>query len=95
MSRLVSAFFLAVLLVGPPACLWQIRRAWRAEQAKTADPYDVGPDALRLLGELDTHIDEYVAADAQLAAGFDRLRQAVRDEQRGGDHTTTHHEGDL
>lgn len=42
----LEAFFIvcAVLLVGTPVCLWQIHRAWRAEQAKTADPYDVGID---------------------------------------------------
>lgn len=79
------AIVCAVLLVGTPTLLWQIHRAWKAEQAKTADPYDVGPDALQLLGELDAHLDEYVAADTELAAGFDRLRQAVRDEQQKGD----------
>lgn len=83
----LEAFFTvcAVLAVGTPVCLWQIHCAWRAEQAKTADPYEVGPDALRLLNDLDTHLDEYVAADTELAAGFDRLRQAVRDEQQNGD----------
>lgn len=88
----LKAFFAvcAVLLVGTPALLWQIHRAWKAEQAQNADPYDVGPDALRLLEELDTHLDNYVAADAELAAGFDRLRQAVRDEQNNhkGDPTS-------
>jgi CHASE3 domain sensor protein len=74
-----------VLLVGTPVCLWQIHRAWRAEQAKNDDPYEVGPDALRLLQDLDTHLDEYVAADTELAAGFARLRAAVRDEQQKGD----------
>lgn len=89
------AIVCAVLLVGTPVCLWQIHRAWRAEQAKNCDPYDVGPDALRLLADLDTHLDEYVAADTELADGFDRLRQAVRDEQHGtGDHTTTNPTGD-
>lgn len=89
------AIVCAVLLVGTPVCLWQIHRAWRAEQAKNADPYDVGPDALRLLQDLDTHLDEYVAADTELAAGFDRLRRAIRDEQRNGpDHTTTNPTGD-
>lgn len=68
-----------------------VDRAHRcAELAKTADPYAVGPDALRLLEELDTHLDDYVAADTELAAGFDRLRQAVRDEQNNhkGDPTS-------
>lgn len=83
----LEMFFIvcAVLAAGLPVCLWQIHRAWRAEQAKNSDPYEVGPDALRLLAELDAHLNEYVAADAELAAGFDRLRQAIRDEQQKGD----------
>lgn len=48
-------------------------------------PHDVGPDALRLLQDLDAHLDEYVAADTELAAGFARLRQAIRDEQQKGE----------
>lgn len=59
----------------------RLRADVRDRLAKTADPYDVGPDALQLLHDLDTHLNEYVAADTELAAGFDRLRQAIRDEQ--------------
>jgi hypothetical protein len=47
--------------------------------------YD-GPDSLRLLADLDAHLDNYVAEHPDVAAGFERLRRAVRDEQqRGGD----------
>lgn len=49
------------------------------------DEHDVGPDALRLLEDLDAHLDEYLAADPELTAGFDRLREAIRDEQTKGD----------
>lgn len=42
----LTAFFITcgVITVVTPALLWQIHRAWRAEQAKNCDPYDVGPD---------------------------------------------------
>lgn len=86
MSSLAAFITVCLLIVlVTPALLWQIHRAWKAEQAKHQDPYDVGPDALRLLQDLDTHLDEYVAADTELAAGFDRLRQAIRDEQQKGE----------
>ena len=49
------------------------------------DEYDVGPDSLRLLQDTDAYLDEYVLADAEMAAGFDRLRQAIRDEQQKGE----------
>jgi len=49
------------------------------------DGHDVGPDALRLLQHLDAHLDAHVAADPELAAGFDRLRQAIREEQNKGE----------
>lgn len=57
-----------------------------------------GPDALRLLEDLDTHLDTYSASvrgfydDSLLAltgpeldASCDRLRAALRDEQRKGE----------
>lgn len=56
--------------------------AWQALRAWSADGHDVGPDALGLLEELDTHLDEYVDADPELADGFDRLRDAVREQQQ-------------
>lgn len=56
-----------------------IRRRWHR------GPHDVGPDALRLLEDLDHHLDELVATDPDLAAGFERLRNAARDEQQKGE----------
>jgi hypothetical protein len=66
--------------LGALACAWQAIRAWRAD-----DRYDVGPDALRLFEDLDAHLDEHVAANPELAAGFDRLRTAIHEhrEQEG------------
>jgi hypothetical protein len=76
------AYALVVLAaLGATVCAWQVRRTWLAH--RTQQP-DVGPDALRLLQELDAHLDEYVLADPELAAGFDRLRTAIRDEQQNG-----------
>ena len=54
----------------------------RAVRRLRAGHYD-GPDSLLLLEDLDAHLDEYVAADPQLAARFDRLRDAIRDQQEG------------
>lgn len=46
--------------------------------------HDVGPDALRLLEELDGHLDAFAADDPEVQAGLARLRAAVRDEQQNG-----------
>ena len=55
--------------------------------------HDVGPDALRLLQDLDAHLDQYSTQLAglyervgspDLDAGCDRLREAIRDEQNRG-----------
>lgn len=98
---------IAVSIVGALVCAWQVRRALRepldrdriiaAARKRSAFPtdteHDVGPDALRLLEDLDAHLDQQFAALAglyerlgpsDLDAGFDRLRQAIRDEQRKG-----------
>jgi hypothetical protein len=53
--------------------------------------HDVGPDALRLLDDLDAHLNEYAATVAGLyepvgpdySARCARLRAAIRDEQNG------------
>lgn len=67
MSSLTAFFTVcAVLAVGLPFCLWQIHRAWRAEQAANCDPYEVCPDSLRLLNDLDEYLNEYVVADPDL-----------------------------
>lgn len=88
MSTLEAALIVvAVLIVSLAGAYEWVDRARHREstrdrlirEAHEATVHDVGPDSLRLLQDLDA----YVAADAQLAAGFDRLRQAIRDEQNG------------
>jgi hypothetical protein len=66
----------------------------RLGRTRRPSAHDVGPDQLRLLEEMDAHLDEYVAEDPDLwdvfgrggnwdvQAGLDRLRQAIRDEQQ-------------
>ncbi|MFD9192948.1 hypothetical protein ACFWCA_32640 [Streptomyces phaeochromogenes] len=73
--------------VGASLLLWLAFRAIvRAHQTRWhTGPHDVGPDALRLLEDLDRDLDEMVAADPELAAGFERLREAVADEQQKGE----------
>ena len=55
---------------------------WRRRYVTT---HDVGPDTLRLLADLDAHLDQYLLDHPDVAAGFDRLRDAVRNEQPKGD----------
>jgi hypothetical protein len=84
--------------------LWLLtRRPSEAERAAAArarigmppvDSYE-GPDSLRLMQELDAHLDSYMAHLAGLyerphigldpvhAAGLDRLRDAIRDQTKG------------
>lgn len=74
----------AVLLVGTPVCLWQIHRAWKAEQAKNTDPYEADMDAL--------------GPDRERGVN-EALRQACADilslpAYGTGDHTTTNPTGD-
>lgn len=98
---------IAVSIIGAVFCAWQVRRALRgplerelivaAARRRAAllheVKHDVGPDSLRLLEDLDAHLDQQFAALAgfyerlgppDLDAGCDRLRQAIRDEQRNG-----------
>lgn len=72
--------------------VWQTRRALReplehdriiaeADDKPAADGewvYD-GPDSLRLIQDLDAHLNAYVLDNPQMAAGFGRLRDAIRD----------------
>jgi hypothetical protein len=70
--------------LGALACAWQAIRAWRA-----GSQHDVGPDSLRLLEDLDAHLDAHFARLAPLfeelgppqsdPAGFDRLRTAIHE----------------
>jgi hypothetical protein len=66
-----------------------VRQAWVNEEE-----HDVGPDNLRLIEELDAHLDQQFAQLAGLYerlgppdvdAGCDRLRAAIRDEQQKGE----------
>jgi len=104
MSTDKVVIIIAVSIVGALAFAWQVRRALReplerdrivaAARRRTAVKHDVGPDALRLLEDLDAHLDEHYARISHLfeglgpppshAAGLARLRAAVRDEQQKG-----------
>ncbi len=64
--------------------------ASRAEEAREKPVHNVGPDSLRLLEDLDSHLDAHAARLAGLYerlgppdpawdAGLERLRDAVRD----------------
>jgi hypothetical protein len=78
-------------------CAYEERLARKqAAAALGADQHDVGPDALRLMEDLDEHLDAHFArlsplfeqlgpppADKGWEAGQQRLRDAVGDEQRG------------
>jgi hypothetical protein len=90
----LAAFFTAcaVITVVTPVLLWQIHRAWRAEQAKNTDPYETGMDDPRLPASLDEHLNGYVAADPDLWEVFGV--GGPWDVLGPGD-TTTHHEGEL
>lgn len=73
-------------------------RASRAEEAREETAHDVGPDSLRLLQDLDAHLDAHAARlaglyerlgppapamDPQWTAGLERLYDAARDHQNG------------
>jgi len=92
-----AAFLLTFALV-----VWRVCREPRPKKRNTttAAQHDVGPDNLRLLQDLDAHLDEYVCEDPDLwdafgrggnwdvfNPGLDRLRDAIRDEQQNGDQT--------
>lgn len=83
----LNRFFIVCGLIGTvtPFLLWQIHRAWRAEQAKNCDPYEA--DAAEPMG-----------ADWERGVN-EALRKQCADilalpAYGTGDHTTTHHEGD-
>ncbi|GAA3851891.1 hypothetical protein GCM10023084_02630 [Streptomyces lacrimifluminis] len=69
-------------------------QASRAEEAREETTHDVGPDPLRLMQDLDAHLDAHAAQLAGLYerlgppgpewdAGCERLWDAVRDHQKG------------
>jgi hypothetical protein len=94
-GTVINLGYASVLL----AFAFLIWRVWRDPRPKARDViaaarHDVGPDNLRLLEDLDAHLDAYaaqiaglyeplVSPDPVLAAGADRLWDAIRDEQRG------------
>ena len=72
----------AILAPSAPVIVWQIRRARAAEPAVR---HDTGRDAPLYLDGLDAHLDQYLLDNPDVAAGFDRLRAAIRDEQQKGE----------
>lgn len=95
-AALIVAAFLGCSLSGTYWCLARAKRrpserariiaAARARTGLDADDgHDVGPDSLRLLEDLDAHLDRYLIDHPDVADGFARLRQAVRDEQQKGE----------
>lgn len=101
MSTLTAALTAALIVV---ACLLLLAvglcraagRGSRAEEAREETGHDVGPDSLRLLEDLDAHLDAHAAQLAGLYerlgppgpewdAGCERLWDAIRDERQKGD----------
>lgn len=77
-----AVFGAAILAVGV-ACtvvlaVWAAAEWWRDRR------HDVGPDALRLLQDVDQHLDRFVLDDPEVQAGLARLDAAVRAEHEGG-----------
>lgn len=96
----------ALLAFSLAAAYWQIDRAQRRESMRDRiireareTVHDVGPDALRLLQDLDAHLDDYAAQlgglyertgvapalDPAWEAGRERLWDAIHDNQQKGD----------
>ncbi|MGW3144887.1 hypothetical protein ACWDG1_09435 [Streptomyces sp. NPDC001177] len=105
MSTVINIAYAVVILAFGIALMRisvTLRRPSEEERAAEAaaraglDEHDVGPDALRLLGDLDDHLDQYFArlshlfeelgpppaCDPAWDAGLERLWDAVRDEQQ-------------
>jgi len=81
-GAVLAVAFLATLavliLIAICAAIYSaIARRWRARR------HDVGPDALRLLEDLDKHLDAFALDDPEVAAGLARLHAAVRDDRQG------------
>jgi hypothetical protein len=85
MTVLAACIIAVLAAVG---LVWQHRRdhakpdprSRRITEASTR--HDVGPDALRLLEDLDAHLDEYLLANPEVAAGFDQLRDAINEHRK-------------
>lgn len=77
-----AAWFGLAILAVMVACLvifavWAAAFWWRDRR------HDVGADQLRLLRNLDKHLDRFVANDPEMKAGLARLAAAVDGEQNG------------
>jgi hypothetical protein len=85
MSGLTGSLTIAaVLAVALAGALWQLRAARREDArrdclARENTVHDVGPDSLRLLRDLDLHLNLYLVDHRDIAEGLARLDQAVRD----------------
>lgn len=103
MSAETACWLIAFALLGAAFLTLGLCRAAgrgsRAEEAREETGHDVGPDPLRLLQDLDAHLDAHAAQLAGLYerlgppgperdAGLERLWDAVRD------HRTNTTEGD-
>lgn len=89
-SSLAGTYFALARARRRPSERARIIAAARRNQDVDLDR-DVGPDSLRLLQDLDAHLDEYAATLTGLYepaaapaphAGLAELRQAIRDEQQ-------------
>ena len=103
MSAVVYTVVTAVVVfyVWLAVCLYrreQRRPLERDRIIAAARQHDVGPDSLRLLQDLDAHLDAYFAQLSHLfeelgpppsqdpmAAGLDRLRDAIHNDQQKGE----------
>ena len=90
MSGLTAFLIVAVLLISSLAgTCWYIRRATvrgemnRDRIAFENTVHDVGPDSLRLLRDLDLHLNLYVVDHPDVAEGFARLHRAIEDQPKG------------
>lgn len=94
MSNLTVFLIAAVLLAAAvTAVCWRIRHtliadARRNQAARENTARDEGPDPLRLLRDLDLHLNLYLVDHRELAEGLALLDQAIRD------HRTNTPEGD-
>lgn len=69
----VMAVGFVVVILWAAACWWHDRR------------HDVGPDALKLLEDLDAHLADFAAATPEVQAGLARLDSAERAKQQEGE----------
>jgi len=79
----VAIFWTITVSVAVLIATAAIREGARRRRARQ---HDTSPDALRLLEDLDDHLDDVLANDPDVAAGFARLDAAIRREQQGEAH---------